>query len=594
MQYFDVIIVFVVIAFILVSLYMELMGAAFTFFIAVMVLGLFGILTPAEILAGFANEQVAVILMLLLLGDAIRQTSVIEIFFARIFPVSSTYNSFLARMMLWVGGFSALLNNTPLVAVMMPYVHQWSRRNGVSSSKLLVPLSYAAILGGCVTLIGTSTNLIVGGMVNDQNIFPNLRPLEMFDFFWVGFPMLILGFLYLYFFSYKLLPDRVTAIEDFKESERKYLVEAEIRNNSNLIGKVLKDVDIKGKYGLLVVEICRGKEIFQIREGNFVLREGDLLRFAGDHNNIARLLSDNSDLTVPSVGMMSKLKRSQIVEIVISHNSSLITKQVKEIYFRGNYDSALLAIHRNGERIRGGIDDVKLKAGDVLLLLAGENFSSHLQNEIDFYVISKVKELRKPERYKIWALFGGTLLAIFLSAVKLVPLFLGLLIVLAMITILKVVSAKDLPKSIDYNLGVIIALSLALGTAMIKTGVAGMIANFVISVFLPFGRVSLLVGIYLITTVLAAYITNKAAVAVIFPISLTVAKNGGLDPMPFILVVSFAAAANFLTPIGYQTNLMVYGPGGYNFKDFFKIGLPLTIMYLIGTVTILSLMYFDS
>jgi di/tricarboxylate transporter len=251
-----------------------------------------------------------------------------------------------------------------------------------------------------------------------------------------------------------------------------------------------------------------------------------------------------------------------------------------------------LAIHRNGERIAGGIDDVKLKAGDVLLLLAGDNFTNHLKNQSDFYVISRVKELRKPERYKIWALFGGTLLAIFLAAVKLVPLFLGLLIVLTMISLLKVVNAKDLPKNIDYNLGVIIALSLALGTAMMKTGVADMLANFVISIFLPFGRVSLLIGIYLITTILAAYITNKASVAILFPISLTIAKNGGFDPMPFILVVSFAAAANFLTPIGYQTNLMVYGPGGYNFKDFFKIGFPLTVIYLIGTVTILSLIYF--
>lgn len=567
------------------------MGAAFTFFIAVMTLGIFKILTPAEILAGFANEQIAVIIMLLLLGDAIRQTSVIEIFFAKIFPVSTSYKGFLARMMIWVGGFSAFLNNTPLVAVMMPYVHQWSKRNNVSSSKLLIPLSYAAILGGCVTLIGTSTNLIVGGMVTDQSIIPDMRPLEMFDFFWVGFPMLIIGFLYLYLFSYRLLPDRNMAIDEFPIADRKYLIETELRSNSKLIGKSLGEADIKGKYGLLLVEVCRGKQTFQFVNEEFVLCDGDLLRFAGDHNNIASVL-DSKDLTVPSVGMMSKLKHSQIVEIVISHNSSLITKQIKDIYFRGRYDSALLAIHRNGERIEGTIDDVKLKAGDVLLLLAGENFTSLIPNQNDFYVISKVKELRKPERYKIWVLFGGTLLAIFLSAVKLVPLFLGLLIVLALINVLKVVSAKDLPKSIDYNLGVIIALSLALGTAMMKTGVAGMIANLVISVFLPLGKVYLLIGIFLITSVLAAYITNKAAVAIIFPISLTAAKNLELDPIPFVLVVSFAAAANFITPIGYQTNLMVYGPGGYNFKDFFKIGLPLTIIYMAVTVSMLSYMYF--
>jgi len=592
MPHIDVIIVFVVIAFILVSLYREWMGAAFTFFVAVMVLGIFKILTPTEILAGFANEQIAVIIMLLLLGDAIRQTSVIEIFFARIFPVSSSYKGFLARMMLWVGGFSAFLNNTPLVAVMMPYVHQWSQRNNISSSKLLIPLSYAAILGGCVTLIGTSTNLIVSGMVVDQDIIPEMPPLEMFDFVWVGLPMLVIGFVYLYFFSYKLLPDRKTAIENYIENDRKFLVEAEVRKSSKLIGKTIQEADLRNERGLFLVEIIRDNHIFQVISDDFVLEEGDMLRFAGDNQNVASLLSETSELTLPSVGMMSKLKRSQVVEIVISHNSTLITKQVKDIYFRGKYDSALLAIHRNGERIIGKIDDLKLKAGDVLLLLAGENFTSRIQDDIDFYVISRVKELRKPERYKIWVLFGGTLLAIFLAAVKLVPLFLGLLIVLAMINILKVVSAKDLPKNIDYNLGVIIALSLALGTAMMKTGVADMIANLIISVFLPFGRVSLLFGIYLITTVLAAYITNKAAVAIVFPISITAAKNLGIDPMPFVLVVSFAAAANFLTPIGYQTNLMVYGPGGYNFKDFFKIGFPLTILYMAVTIAVLSYMYF--
>jgi len=592
MEYFDVVLVFLVIAFILISLYKELMGAAFTFFIAVMVLGVSGILTPKEILSGFANEQIAVIIMLLLLGDAIRQTSVIEIFFARIFPRSSSYKGFLARMMLWVGGFSAFLNNTPLVAVMMPYVHQWSKRNNISPSKLLIPLSYAAILGGCVTLIGTSTNLIVNGMVVDQTIIPNMKPLEMFDFFWVGFPLLVIGFMYLYFFSYKMLPDRKSAMDNFTDCDRKYLVEAEIRKNSKLIGLSLKEADLKSSHGLILVEICRGKHTFQVIDQEFVIREGDQLRFAGDHTNIANLLSDSNGLTLPSVGMMSKLKRSQVVEIVISHNSTLISKEIKEIYFRGKYDSALLAIHRNGERIVGKLDDVKLKAGDVLLLLAGENFMSRVQGEIDFYLISQVRELRKPEKYKIWLLFGGTLMAIFLAAIKLVPLFLGLLIVLGMINLLKVVNAKDLPKNIDYNLGVIIALSLALGTAMIKTGVAGMIANFVISIFLPFGRVSLLFGIYLITSLLAAYITNKAAVAILFPISLTAAKNLGLDPTPFALVVSFAAAANFITPIGYQTNLMVYGPGGYNFKDFFKVGFPLTIIYMVITVAILSFMYF--
>ncbi len=589
---FDVILVFLVLAFILISLYKEWVGAAFTFFIAVMVLGIFKILTPSEILAGFANEQIAVVIMLLLLGDTIRKTSVIEIIFEKVFPRSVGYRGFLARMMMWVGGSSALLNNTPLVAVMMPYVHQWSRRHNIAPSKLLIPLSYAAILGGCVTLIGTSTNLIVNGMVMDQDIFPGMESLEMFDFFWVGFPMLIIGMVYLYFFSYRMLPERKSVMEEYSNSERKYLIEAVIRKNSVLVNKTLQESDIKDIEGMVLFEIIRGNRTFQLLSDNFRLMEGDLLRFAGENKNVVRLLSENRGLTLPSVGIMSKLKHTQVIEVVVSHNSTLITKTVREVNFRGRFDGALLALHRNGERVVGKMDQVKLKAGDVLLLLVGEAFASRIQSEQDFYLISKVREFNRTEKYKIYVLLGGTLLAIFLSAVKLVPLFIGLFAVLVTVSALRVVSPKDLPRSIDYNLAVIIALSLALGTAMIKTGVAGMIADLVISVFLPFGRVTLLFGIYAITTVLAAYITNKAAVAIIFPVSLTAAKVLGLDPEPFALVVSFAAAANFLTPIGYQTNLMVYGPGNYNFQDFFRIGLPLTIIYMLVTISVLSLTYF--
>ena len=592
MQHFDVIVVFAVLAFILISLYKELLGAAFTFLVAVMVLGFFGVLTPVEILAGFANEQIAVIMMLLLLGDAIRQISVIEIFFSRIFPRTSGYKGFLSRIMFWIGGFSAFLNNTPLVAVMMPYVHNWSKRNNIAPSKLLLPLSYAAILGGCVTLIGTSTNLIVNGMVIDQAIFPDMEPLGMFDFFWVGFPMLIIGFLYLFFFADKLLPNRKALSKSIIGAERKYLVEAVIRKKSKLIGKTIYESGLGCEHGLFLAEVVRGNKTLRVFGKEFVLKQGDLLRFAGESEEIANLLSDGGGLTLPSVGMMSKLKRADVLEIVISHNSSLISKSVGEVNFRGKYDSVLLAMHRNGERVTGKLEEVKLKAGDVILLLAGDAFMSRSQDDIDFYLISKVKEVRKPERYKIWTLFGGTLLAIFLSAINVIPLFMGLLVVLVVINILKVVNAKDLPKNIDYNLAVIIALSLALGTAMIKTGVANMIADVMISIFFPLGSVAVLASIYFVTTILAAYITNKAAVAIVFPISLTAAHTLGLPPLPFALVVSFAAAANFLTPIGYQTNLMVYGPGGYNFKDFFRIGWPLTLIYMVVTVTILSFMYF--
>ncbi len=592
MQYFGAVLVVLVVLFILVSLYKELFGVTFTFFISILILGIAGILTPAEILSGFGNEQIAVIIMLLLLGDAIRQTSVVEIFFEKIFPRTAGNKGFLLRMSLWISGFSSFLNNTPLVAVMMPYVHQWSARHNISSSKLLMPLSFATILGGCITLIGTSTNLIVNGMVIDQKIIPNMEPLGMFDFFWVGFPMLIIGIAYIYFFSFRMLPDRRPSVDDFIPQERRYSFEARVHKQSRYIGKSLGELGLLDRKRMFVFEILRNDVLITNIDSSTLLQTDDVLHISSCNQHVVNCLTDGADLKLPSVGMMSKRGNTQVIEIVISHNSTLISKEIGGVNFRALYDAVPLGIHRNGESIKGNLDSIRLKAGDVVLLLVENNFFKRIAGELDFYLLSRVKEMRKQSGYKVYTLFGGTLLAILLSALNIVPLFMGLLVVLVAITLLNVVSPKDLPKSIDYSLAAVIALSLALGTAMIKTGVADMVANVVVELFIPLGKVAVLLGIYAITAILAAYITNKAAVAIIFPISLSAAKMLGVNPEPFALVVAFAAAANFMTPIGYQTNLMVYGPGGYTFKDFFRFGFPLTVIYMIVAVTVLSITYF--
>jgi di/tricarboxylate transporter len=589
---FNAIVVLIVLVFILISFYKEWIGPAFTFLIGVVVLGICGILTPSEILSGFANDQVVVILMLLLIGDIIRDLGIVETLFDKVFQRAKTYHQFMSRMMLLVGGFSAFLNNTPLVAVMMPYVHSWSKRNNISPSKLLIPLSYAAILGGCATLIGTSTNLIVNGMVVDQKIIPALKSLDMFSFAWVGIPMMIIGTGYLLLVSKKMLPEREDALEEFSENSRKYIVEAHVKPNSDLIGKTIEDADLRNLKGLYLFQINRGGARVAAVSHEFRLEEGDRLLFAGDTETIADLVLPNSGLTLPTVGMLTHKKHIEVVEIVISHNSTLISKTVKEANFRGHYDAAVIGIHRNGGRVSGKIGEVKLRAGDVLLLLGGDDFVARTQQIHDFYFISKVKEFRKQEAYKVGVLLGGTVLAVILSALNIVPLFMTLIVMIIVVLALKISNPKDIARMIDFNLALIIALSLAFGTAMIKSGLADFIADLMISVFIPMGRVGVLFGIYLVTSVLAAYITNKAAVAIIFPIALTIALNLHLSPEPFVLIVAFAAAANFMTPIGYQTNLMVYGPGGYSFKDFFKIGFPLTMIYMVVAVLILSYIYF--
>ncbi len=582
--------VFISLVFIIVSLYKEWIGPAFTFLIAILFLGFTGVLTPNEILVGFANEQIAVVVLLLLLGDIVRRTSILDAFFERVLKNNISQRHFIFRMLCVTAPLSAFFNNTPLVAIMMPYVNNWSQNNKVSPSKLLIPLSYAAILGGCATLIGTSTNLIVNGLVESQNIFPNLQPLGIFDFTYVGLPMVVIGVLYLTLFSNRLLPSNRAQEDSFDAKAQNYIVEAEIRQGSAFINKTIAETQINNIEGLFLAQIVRNNKSYVRIAPDDVLLEGDVLYFAGKTEKVADL-TDNKDLTFPEVGLLSKKKNTELVEIVITHNSTLISKTVKEANFRGKYDSAVIAIQRNGEPIRQSMANVKLKAGDVLLLLSASDLEA-LNNEVDFYFISKVKEIKKVNPYTSVPLLGGLLLAIILAGLGYLSLFLSLTLVFTIILLLKIASPKDVHKNIDYNLIFIIVLSLALGQAMVKTGVAHIISEGIIQLFLPFGVLGLLFGIYFVTNILAAYITNKAAVAIVFPVSLSIAYDMAYNPLPFVLVVAFAAAANFITPIGYQTNLMIYGSGGYRFKDFFKIGLPLSFIYMLVTVFVLYIMYF--
>jgi len=340
------------------------------------------------------------------------------------------------------------------------------------------------------------------------------------------------------------------------------------------------------------LEIIRNKVKILNFSPDFVLEENDILLFAGSTETIAEMIDGKTGLQLPEVGMMSKRKKTEMVEIVISQNSSLIGKTLKVVNFRSKYDAAVIAIHRNGVVLKDKLSDYALRAGDVLLLFTGENFLERTDNTLDFYFISKVRGFVKLEWYKTAVLLGGLLLAIILSALGIIKLFMGLIAVIIALLALKITNPKDIARSIDYNLAIIIVLALALGTAMIKTGAADLFASSIITLFMPFGDLGILTGIYFITTIMAAYITSKAAAALIFPTALTTAATLGLNPIPFVLVVAYAAAANFMTPIGFQTNLMVYGPGKYNFNDFLRVGGPLTLIYMAVTITILGYLYF--
>lgn len=582
-----IILIIIVITFLLVALYLEWFRPSVSFFIAIIALVVGGVLSPKEALSGFGNEQLAVIVLLLIISDIFKKSSVINVLFDQLFGKRRSLTSFNASIMLTVGSLSAVFNNTPLVAMMMPYVNSWSSKHKISASKLLIPLSYAAILGGSITLIGTSTNLIVNGLAVDAG-FPSL---SIFDFTAVGLTMFVIGVVYLLIFGNKLLPNKQTDIGEIYKESRKFFIETQVQEGSKLIGKSIGSVGLRNLKGLYLIQIIRnGRNMAPVAPSE-ILHKNDALIFVGEPTSVEEIQNNDLGLTLPKRVERIVDEMVSINEVVVSFNSSLIGQKVKNSNFRARYDAAIVAIHRNGEKLLGKIGEVVLRAGDVLLVFSGNDFVTRTKTNKAFYILTHIEEDVKPNVVKITVVFIALLASIILASLEILPLITGLAVVLLIAIFMKIVPLNEIRKGLDFDLIILIAFGLALGKAMLNSGASASIADF-FSIFSDyFNPWSFLVLIFAVTNLVAAYITNKAAVAILFPISVALASELALNPLPFILIVSFGAAANFITPIGYQTNLIVYGPGGYSFKDFMRIGLPLTIIYMLVSATVLYYMY---
>lgn len=577
-----------VVVLLIIVLYKSWFGTAFTFLAAITIFLLAGILTPEEALHGFANQQLGVIILLLIISHIFQKSSAINALFRKILKDGDKPKTFLIKMMSSVGISSAFFNNTPLVAMMMPYVFDWCKNNNSSPSKFLIPLSYASIVGGCVTLVGTSTTLIVNALA----IKNGAEPLHMFDLTPIGLPLLILGILLMFFWGYKILPDNKIDIsyQDKHEQVRQYFMETVVKENSPIIGKSIQDAELRNLKNFFLVEILRNNKAIRPVGSQEIIEENDKLFFAGDLASIVKLDIESLGLSLPKTCETSTGRRHDMTEIVISHNSNLIGRNIKELSFRSKYDGAILAIHRNGERIWGSVSQVKLRAGDVLLLIAGKNFNKRTTENNDFYQISNLKFQEEPDIKKISLIFGGMVLSIVLAALEILPLFNSLIILLIVSLFTKLTTPKDIKESIDYNLIVIIGFGLALGEAMQNSGASLLISNLVSILANNTNTMIFFFGVYGITNLLSSIITSKATIAILIPILLQVATGMGIPSTPMVLLIAFAAAGNFITPFGYQTNLMVYGPGRYKFKDFIKVGTPITILYMV--VCVLSLIYY--
>jgi len=582
------IIVLVSLLFLIVFLYLEIASPIILLGTILVFYSILGVLTPEDILSGLSNQQIAIIAMLLVISYVIKKTGVIEYIFEKLFKKTKSYKLFLLKLGIFTSFFSSFLNNTPIVAMFTSHIQSFAAKKNISVSKLLIPLSYFAILGGTVTLIGTSTNLII----NSLYIEKGYTGFSLFEFSIVGIPLVIVGMIYLFFFAEKLLPKNKNIENQFKDNLRNYLVEFKVKKKSNLIGKSIQENRMRNLKNLYLAEIIRNNKSIKSISASEMIYENDLLIFAGDTKNISEINKRFHGLElISNENIKSNINEFDLVEVVIGSNSNLINKKLNETNFRNRYNSTVLGIYRGAEKLSGKLGKVIIKAGDNLLLNINDNF--YKNNVDDFYIISKRKEkVKKPNMIESSLIMVGFFTILILSMLNLISLFTGLFVFIGFLVLFKIISVNEIKKALDFNLIAIAVAALAIGKGLINSGVADSLANITVNIFEPLGILGFLIGIYIITNILTEVITNIAAASIVFPVALSIAEVLSLNPTPFVLTVAFAASASFITPFGYQTNLIVYSAGGYKFKDFVRIGLPLSILCLITTVSVLYVVYF--
>jgi di/tricarboxylate transporter len=578
--------VLAVIAVLFFLIYLELLKPAVSFLLAALIFVIFGIIDTKDVLAGFANSSIASIILMILITASLRKNFRFDQLFNYVFRNTRQYRTFLLKMMMLVGGLSSFIPNTPVVALMTPFVYDFGKKNKIPPSRLLIPLSYATIMGGMITLIGTSTTLVLNGFMTDQGI----AGLGARDLFVTGLLVSISGIIFITYAASRLLPDHSDSIQDFSSNQRLYLVETILTPNSQLIGKNLREAGLRNLQGVYLVEIERMGRIISPVEPEEVIEEEDILIFAGDTNNIMDLIDRKLGLKLPEKAHEYNRDKNEVIEAVVSASSNMIGKSVKESHFRQRYDAAIIAVHRNGERISGKIGNIKLKTSDVLLLYSGSDFQNRVDTYRDIYVISKIREIADPGRKKYFAFALIAALAIILFITKGLELFPSLLIIFSIFVGFGMLNSQDIRRELDLNMVGLLVFSLALGNAMVSSGTGNIIASWIIGVMYPLGNIGILAAILLITTILTQFIVNVGAISVIFPVTYALCARLGIDGAPFYTAIAFAASGAFLTPVGYQTNMIIYGPGGYNFRDFLKIGLPVVIVYdLVVFTTVIAL-----
>jgi di/tricarboxylate transporter len=481
---------------------------------------------------------------------------------------------------------SAVLPNTPLVALAAPRVVAWGRRTGNSPSTYLMPLSFAAVLGGVVTVIGTSTNLVV----SDLLVAGGGEPLGVFEITGVGLPIAVVGVGVLIATSPALLRHRGPHPPDIGERPQRYTVAMRVVEGGPLVGRTVDDAGLRHLRGVFLAGVERDGRMVTARPETR-LGAGDTCYFAGDVADVLDVLEVRGLASAegPHLEGTGDQPDAGLYEVVVSERSELAGSTLRDSGFRARYDAAVLAIRRHDDDLPGKLGTVVLRPGDVLLILADAQFGRRWRGHGDFSVVAALDAPPPARRDSAWLVLVAIAAMIGLAVTGLLDLMEAALLAAGALVLLKVISVTEARRSVNLNVVLTIAMSISLGTAVETSGLAAEIADVLGGLGDPFGDTGRLVTVLVATMVLTELLSNNAAAALMLPVAVVTAVDAGLDPRSMALVVLIGASCSFLSPIGYQTNLMVYGLGGYRFADFTRVGAPLTLSTIVVTPIVLPL-----
>ena len=544
-----------------------------------------GVVTPSVAFAGFSNPSVLTIAALFIVAAGVQQTNGLARLERLLFATSAQMHVTLLRLMVPTALLSALVNNTPLVAMLLPRLQHWAERESVAASKVMMPLSFAAVLGGMITLIGTSTNLVVSGLMQESIG----RGFGLFDLTWVGLPAAAAGIAYFAFLGHRLLPEHGGAVCFAAPEARRYHFELRVGNGSPLAGRTVEEAGLRSLQTAYLSHLQRTTRPPCPVGPEEVLQEGDVLSFAGDRAMIDALLL-RPGLERPVTGLSANGRQQlPLFEAVVSSTSSLVGQTLREVGFRERFQGVVLAIQRSSEEMTSALGSVRIQPGDLLLIEARPGFEHRWNARRDeFYLVAPCRVGRPVPGRRAHAalLIAGAMVVA--TATGVLPLVSAAFVAALALLAAGCLSLDEARQSLDLPVLVMVAAAFGIGAAVETTGLAGVLAHALVTHTIAMGPLAVLAAVYLATNIMTEVLTNAAAAALVVPVALAAAADLQVDPLPFGLAVAVAASAGFSTPFGYQTNLMVMSAGRYRFLDYTKAGLPLNLIVMVVALFVIA------